>query len=245
MAQKSKSWVHELFWPKHPDTGHYRFCKICNEECPDPREVAELQKKGTPLSSMYIGVVQNDCSPSSMINHVRAKHGDHLPEHTPVKRKRSDLEEEEMPCKDHRLLREWATNMCLGSMYPVKMVRDPNVRKPLHKRLGGLPTDTQIRSALQDVISDIRAQVRSLIGEAQRQGIQFILSADTWKPKTKKRPHFLAIYLDFLEPTWEHRTVCCSVTVAKPPRTGREHWVGNVVDSWFPTISKSFLNTVL
>lgn len=161
MAQKSKSWVHELFWPKHPDTGHYRFCKICNEECPDPRQVAELQKKGTPLSSIYMGVVQNDCSPSSMINHVRAKHEDQLPEHTPVKRKRSDLEEEEMPCKDHRLLRDWATNMCLGSMCPVKMVRDPNVRKTLHKRLGGLPTDTQIRSELQDVISDIRASPRT------------------------------------------------------------------------------------
>ena len=71
MAQKSKSLVHELFWPKHPETGHIRFCRLCNEECPDPRQVAELQKKGTPVSSVFFGAVQNESSPSNMINHVR------------------------------------------------------------------------------------------------------------------------------------------------------------------------------
>lgn len=69
MVRKSESWVHDLFWPKHPDTGRVRFCKVCNEEAPpDPAEVAKALREGRSLATLFSGAVTNDSSPSAMIN---------------------------------------------------------------------------------------------------------------------------------------------------------------------------------
>lgn len=90
--------------------------------------------------------------------------------------------------------------MCLGALLPLKLVRDPYVKKALQQRLGGLPTENQVHAGPQEIVKDMREEVTRELELQKRQGTRFTLSGDTWKPKMRRRCHYLAVYVDYVGP---------------------------------------------
>ena len=77
------NWAHEYFHSKREELGHLRFCQLSYEQQPEVEEVLEKLRSGTSIVRAYPGSVHNDSSPSSMINHLRAKHPEVVPDDTP------------------------------------------------------------------------------------------------------------------------------------------------------------------
>lgn len=121
MAKTPQKWVHALFYPKRPETGHYRFCKICWPEGePSIQDCQRVIDAEWPLSSVYGGCCLSNSSTSGMINHFRSKapnHRQYLPESVAPERTQG----EQVPV-NHKLMREWSEHMVLGGLIPVQVV---------------------------------------------------------------------------------------------------------------------------
>eukprot|EP00973_Karenia_brevis_P020038 2750424-Karenia_brevis.AAC.1 len=63
------------------------------------------------------------------------------------------------------------------------------------------------------------AESADKIREAKQWGAKFVLSADTWSPKTRRKCAYLAIYLDWISKNWEHEAVCAAVKPAYGSKT--------------------------
>ncbi|CAE7228746.1 putative cytochrome P450 120 [Symbiodinium microadriaticum] len=121
---------------------------------------------------------------------------------------------------DMELMTEWAEHVCLRCLLPVSTITD--MRPVLASRLKGLGGETKLQECVDAVVDSIRGEVAAELKSAQESGCKFCLSADTWKPISKRRQHFLAMYLDFTK-DFQHRRVCLAVKVAEAPRTGEKY----------------------
>ena len=70
------------------------------------------------------------------------------------------------------------------------------------------------------VLSDLRSQVKSRIQEAISAGCKFVVQADCWKPKMRKRRHYFAVIVSWVSPRFEYEEVCVNVMELGAPRTG-------------------------
>ena len=123
-----RSWVHSLFWPKRIGTGDVRFCKRYypqEEEVPSVEQVKQLIDAGFAPSGAFRGCVVNTDSPSSMQNHTRSKHADHLPVHVQGGRSQGGLGQKTAKL-DVELLASWALHIVLGALREVDVIDDPH-----------------------------------------------------------------------------------------------------------------------
>ena len=215
------SFAHEYFHAKRAETGHLRFCKICAPEIPPLKDVLAAKEAGKNLTKEFLkfGAVQNDASTSAMVNHLRLKHPETLPSGTPVKRKSSADDVETRP-RDKTLCRDWVEHMLFAALEPARLVESKHAKAVLVPHMGPLPTRKEVTREADLAVKDIEQEVVQIVKESLEAGAKFTLSADTWKPKAKKRKHFLAMYLNFISPTWEPCSLCAGVVEAPPPRTG-------------------------
>lgn len=222
------NWAHEYFHSKREELGHLRFCQLCYEQQPEVEEVLEKLRSGTSIVRAYPGSVHNDSSPSSMINHLRAKHPEVVPDDTPKKRKSDHLGDvgsekvQKTKCKDKTLTRDWVEHLIIANLEPVRKAESKHMRALLVPRLGPLPSRKDLDKEFEVVVQDIRDEVAARVAEALKSGSKFCISGDTWKNKGRKRRHYLACYLNFVTDNFDHITLCADVVEAPPPRTGLE-----------------------
>ena len=97
---------------------------------------------------------------------------------------------------DPDLLAQRAEVVMLGKLHPVSLLDD--VRGTLGSRLKSLAG----KSTVDTVTSQIRDLMHEDLSKAKKFGAKFVLMADTWKPKSKRRRHYLAIYyVDYTDDT--------------------------------------------
>ncbi len=58
---------------------------------------------------------------------------------------------------------------------------------------------------------------------AAQSGSKFTVQGDTWKPKMKRRKHYLAVLLDWTGADWNHVQVCIDVVPMPIPRTAEAY----------------------
>lgn len=224
-----RSWVHSMFWPKRMGAGDDRFCKLCfaeEDEQPSVDQVRQLIDAGFAPSGAFRGCVLNKDTPSAMMNHVRAKHPQHLPEY--VQEDRTQGSPHKKRKLDRDLLASWAEHVVLGALREVDFIDDPHVRAVLEPRLPGLGHEDSLQKEVDACVGRIRSEVRRKIAEAKAGKAKFCLSADSWKPKMRLRRSYVAVYLHWINADWEAEAVCCGVRETFPPRTGesyKEHFV--------------------
>ena len=73
---------------------------------------------------------------------------------------------------------------------------------------------------LTQVVEDIRDDVRCIVQTATDSGVKFTMQGDTWKPKMKRRRHYLAVYLNWLTPEFRPMELCIQAVPVEAPRTG-------------------------
>ena len=191
---KQTSWVYEHFSDARESCGNYRICRICNPALPEDKVIAGMVARGEHPGRMFQGVCQIlGSSPSSLINHVRNKHPECLPEGMSPSRTGGAEAGNPNPAKiDMELMTEWAEHVCLRCLLPVSTITD--MRPVLASRLKGLGGETKLQECVDAVVDSIRGEVAAELKSAQESGCKFCLSADTWKPKSKRRQLFLAMY---------------------------------------------------
>ena len=224
MAGITRSFSHTWFWPKRIGAGHHRFCKLCwkeESEQPTADRVKQMIDQGWVPGRELAGCCENNSSPSAMVTHLVEHHPEVCPADL-IERRTGKIVHE--PTKvDHDLMRDWATDMVLGSLLPERLVSDPNVRMVIAKRLKGLGGRATLVNEVDSTLDDIETEVLEEIREAQTQKCRFVISGDCWKPKMKRKHHYLAIYIDWTTAAWEHKTVCLKVTVMGSQRRGEEY----------------------
>ena len=218
----ARSQVHALFWPKRLGTQHYRFCKLCfpsEGDVPKVDDVKQVMDAGFEPSKEWRGCVLNRHTPSNMVNHIRSKHPQHLPEHMQLVRACEDPDMRKKKI-DLQLLRSWAEHMVLGALMPVNLIDDMHLRAVLDPRLPGLAHGGKLQEEVDCVVQGLRDEVARRVAEAKEQGCRFCISADGWKPRMKIRRSYVAVYLHWVDNTWTRNAVCAGVQETHPPRTG-------------------------
>ena len=220
---KTRSKIHDLFWEKRLGCGDYRFCKLCwsqEEELPEVEKVQHLIEAGFSPSTSFRGCVLNRSSPANMMNHIRAKHHDHLPQNLQEGRTAASPGEKKASI-DLTLLRDWAANLVLGALKEVSLIDNDYLRAVLQDRIPGLAHSSRLQEEVDSVVGDLRAEVQKRVGEAAKQGAKFVLSADSWKPRMRVRRSYVAVYLHWVCPeTRKREAVCAGVRQTHPPRNG-------------------------
>lgn len=130
-----------------------------------------------------------------MLNHLRAKHPEVLPEH--VGAGRSSEASTKRDALDSKLVSNW---VCLGSLKPIAMIDDPHIRAVFEGRLQ-LCHEDRLAREVEAVIGEIKEQVKSEVQAARDSGCRFCLSGDSWRPKMRVRKCFLAVYLHWVYPS--------------------------------------------
>ena len=219
---KQTSWVYEHFCDARESWGNYRICRICNPVLPEDTVIAGMVARGEHPGRMFQGVCQIlGSSPSSLINHVRNKHPECFARGYVSFADGGAEAGNPNPAKiDMELMTEWAEHVCLRCLLPVSTITD--MRPVLASRLRGLGGETKLQECVDAVVDSIRGEVTAELKSAQESGCKFCLSADTWKPKSKRRQNFLAMYLDFTK-DFQHRSVCLAVKVAEAPKTWEKY----------------------
>ena len=225
---KAPSWTKTHFYPKADETGDYRFCKVCYphpDEVPKSQLLQCLVDGRNPIHELH-GLVQEVSGSSGLSNHLKQfakKCSDHaavLPEGIPLGRKRKapmDLGVNE------NMVRDWALDMVLEELVPVRKACSKGGRRFFRKWCKGMSGTTKLHNVVKEVVTGIRTEVKTVVEEAKRKGTMpmFALQGDTWKPKMRRRKHYLAVILSFIDPTkFEFVEVCIHVGEMKGPRTG-------------------------
>ncbi|CAK9021103.1 Putative cytochrome P450 120, partial [Durusdinium trenchii] len=214
-AAAERSWVHREFWPARPGVP-VRFCRRCNAVEPSLEEVQNVIDRGGKPRRHWKGAC-GFASTSAMVNHMRDCHEDALPETVSTERSTPSKSAKKV---DLQLMREWVIYLVLGCLLPFRLVHNRYVKAFLSPRLPGLGGKHALDLEFKAVMQDLREKVLSMIRAARDSGCRFTLSADTWKPKMKRRKHYLACHLDWTQKDWSHTSVCIYVGVAEAPRTG-------------------------
>jgi DNA segregation ATPase FtsK/SpoIIIE-like protein len=220
------SWAHSHFHPKRDGAGHHRFCRHCyasEEDCPSAHEVAQIMSEGKAPSDTWVGCCENNGSPSAMRNHTKSAHPEQLPEGVSHSRQ-GQAEKSDLPKQvDATLMREWSTNIVLGALQPVRLISDACVRTVICKYVQGVGGKTRLQAEVDENTTDIKVEVKEVLARAKAEGCRFVISGDTWKPKMRRRAHYLAIYINWCSAEWEHKTVCLSANPLPAPRTGEAY----------------------
>ncbi|CAE8595608.1 unnamed protein product, partial [Polarella glacialis] len=219
----SMSWAHSHFHPKRDGAGHHRFCRHCypsEEDCPSAQKVAQVLSEGKAPGESWVGCCENNSSPSAMRNHTKSAHPEQLPEGVSHSRQ-GQVDKPGLPKQvDATLMREWSTNIVLGALQPVRLISDACVRTVICKYVQGVGGKTRLQAEVDENTADIQVEVKEVLARAKAEGCRFVISGDTWKPKMRRRAHFLAIYINWCSAEWEHKTVCLSANPLPAPRTG-------------------------
>ena len=186
-----------------------------NDNCRFLTEASGAKPKDT-----WEGVISVQTSTSALINHIRSLHPEDLPDEVSPQRKKG-VGDQIPPNAD--LMKDWAAYMVFGAMLPVRLVKDRYVRSALAGRLKGLGGEAPLRNAMSQVEEQLRSSVRESIASAKEKGARFVLSGDTWKPKMKRRRHFLAVHLNWTSEAWSICSACIHVCIADAPRTGERY----------------------
>jgi hypothetical protein len=220
------SWAHSHFHPKRDGAGHHRFCRHCypsEEDCPSAQEVAQVMSEGKAPGESWVGCCENNSSPSAMRNHTKSAHPEQLPEGVSHSRQ-GQVDKPGLPKQvDATLMREWSTNIVLGALQPVRLISDACVRTVICKYVQGVGGKTRLQAEVDQNTTDIQVEVKEVLARAKAEGCRFVISGDTWKPKMRRRAHYLAIYINWCSAEWEHRTVCLSANPLPAPRTGEAY----------------------
>ena len=127
---KKASWVHEHFWKV--GASQFRFCKHCNSTAPTEDVLEELSKNNRHPGTVYLGACKYDSSPSTLINHMRAKHAELLPAEVSEHRKTEsgDLKDSE---PDSDLLAQWAEEVVWQALEAGKRSIKPRKSPPARR----------------------------------------------------------------------------------------------------------------
>ena len=198
------AWVHQHFHQKRAGCGPYRFCKLCWQTEVAVDDVQLVFERGFNPSGCWAGCIKHeDGSTASMVNHIRAKHKDLLPEE--MQRKRKNCIESSRV--DHDLMRRFSTHMILEGLLPENVVN--NARELTE--LGGLGTRRTFQNEVDKQIKDIKAEVRQEVEQAVSDGCRFVFSTDGGKTKTVRTKRYLAMLLSWCDLSWKRRSLCLAV----------------------------------
>ena len=223
---KMGHWAHALFWEKRPAHQDHRFCKVCwpdEDELPEAGDWAEALASGRPVRSLYGGCVKNLNSPSSMGNHFIdtakkcAEHAKHLPAEGRSGRAACDSSVANKVV-DEGKIRDWALDMNLHDLLPVRLIDSAGASHFLDKYVVGMCGRTKMQKVIEDVIDDIKADVKEDVQAAKASGAKFCVQGDTWKPKMKRRTHYLAVLLTWVSKDWKIEERCIHVKDMPNPR---------------------------
>jgi len=219
-----RGWVHQHFWPKRAGAGDYRCCKKCwpeEDRQPSVEHIAQLANNGFVPGLHIDGLCLNQHSPGAMTNHIKDHHEYLLPEGVMATRVAQNGLVQTKVNPD--MQREWSVNVVLGALQPVGLVSNKYVRTVLTRRMPGLGAETTLQAEVDQTIRDIQAEVREELSAAKSAGCKFVISADCWKPKMKRRRHYCAVYLNWCSQDFEHKTVCIGAPVLGAPRNGERY----------------------
>ncbi|CAE8595607.1 unnamed protein product, partial [Polarella glacialis] len=168
-------------------------------------------------------MLRDNSSPSAMRNHTKSAHPEQLPEGVSHSRQ-GQVDKPGLPKQvDATLMREWSTNIVLGALQPVRLISDACVRTVICKYVQGVGGKTRLQAEVDENTADIQVEVKEVLARAKAEGCRFVISGDTWKPKMRRRAHYLAIYINWCSAEWEHKTVCLSANPLPAPRTGEAY----------------------
>eukprot|EP00435_Cladocopium_sp_Y103_P015347 s3772_g3.t1 len=221
----NRSWVHAYFWEKRPDCGDYRCCKLCypkEDEQPPASKLQELLAKGARPGLFLHGTCLNQGTPAIMQNHIRDHHPESLPNFASTGRRAAGgLSHGKI---DPVVMRDFALDVVIAEMLPVRKIDSPHFRRFLTKYISGLGSRKVLQQAVNTTILEIEHEVKCLVQAAKCNGIKFHLSADAWKPKMKRGcRHYLAIMLNWCDENFDLHSVCISSPAVPPPRTGEKY----------------------
>ena len=221
----NRSWVHAFFWDKRPECGDYRCCKLCypkEDQQPAASQLQDLLANGARPGLFLQGTCLNQGTPSVMQNHMRDHHPEHLPNFASAGRRAAGgLSHGKV---DPVVMRDFALDIVIAEMVPVRKIESPHYRRFLSKYVAGLGGRKVLQQAVNTTMLEIENEVKCLVQAAKSNGIKFHLSADAWKPKMKRGcRHYLAIMLTWCDENFDLHSVCIGSPAVPPPRTGEKY----------------------
>ena len=169
--------------------------------------ITEVTRSGGNIQNHWYGAIQAETT-SGMINHMRKFHSDSLPHGVSAQRKRSEDQLVGATRPNMGLVRDWAQHYVFGALLPVRLIDDSHTKALFGHRLPGVGSSKLLRETMRTMIGELKVSVQEIMQQVKQMGIQLVLSGDTWKPKTKRRPHFLAVYCDWTSMSWSHEHAC-------------------------------------
>ena len=158
-----------------------------------------------------------------MGNHVIGVHRQLLPEGVRTQRLSGQAGSNKPKPLDAGLNREWAINMALGALVPPKLLASDFAKKLMSSRLPGLGGASTMRKEVLGSVEDIYIEVKEKVAEAKAGGARFVVGADGWKPKMRRRRHYLAVDLYWVDDQWKCKVVTIDVHILRSPRNQAEY----------------------
>ncbi len=217
-------WVHQHFHGRVPGTT-YRFCKKCWEGTPLPTdgEVQAVLASGKLPSDFWPGVVGNKGGPTSMQNHCISLHPELVPEGFRQHRTKAPTFDAHGGV-DPEVCREFAVNVALHDLLPPHLLDGASgIKKFLDKHVPGTCGPKKLAEIIDQVNADILEDVRDILAGAKEDGCQFVIQGDSWKPKMKRRRHYLAVMCSWVDGNFNFNEVCIGVRALGAPRTGERY----------------------
>ena len=186
----------EFVWPKSELTEDYRFCKCCwpDQDKLPLQAVKELLDAGDkPNYRVFPGCVKNNNSPSGMGNHITdfarrcSQHSAAVPADSRATRfgPKPAVGNASVPVSEEKA-RDWAVEMVLQDLLPIDVVESVGGKRWLKKHAPGMCGKTKLTKVTDEVIQDIRTEVREDVFAAKAAGANFAVQVDTWKPQIEK-----------------------------------------------------------
>ena len=118
---------------------------------------------------------------SNMVNHIRSKHPQHLPEHMQLVRACEDPDMRKKKIDLHPLLGRMHG---VGAFMTVNLIDDTHVKAVLDLLPPDLAHGRKLQEEVDCVACTLRDEVARRVAAAKEQGCRFCTSANRWKPKT-------------------------------------------------------------
>ena len=113
--------------------------------------------------------------------------------------------------------------MNLQDLLITRLIESKGAAHFLDKYVSGMCRRTKLQQVVDEVVADIKVDVKDDVQKAKTSGAQFCVQGDTWKPKMKRRKHYLAVLLTWVSKEWEVEERCIHVKDMPKPRTHKEY----------------------
>ena len=219
-TKETRSWVKHCFWSleelqaaTHRPYDHrgYRFCKTCN---PDPgiipRDYARVSQSYMEGKFVYIDR-RGRASPGSMSRHVISKH-EHLVPAEVLRRNATCGDEPFNAARTDRFVQE----IVIADLQSLS-ASDPGRLKRQWKN-SGVGGRTECTAAFEKNYQDVITHIGNQLENARRSGATFSMSGDSWKIRGKKKRHYHAIFLHWMDEDLARHRCCIGAIEVKVKR---------------------------